>query len=218
MVPVVVRAVGTAPIERIELRNGMKVVKVFRPYTREQLGRRIKLLWEGARYRGRGRMATWDGRARVRGNRILGFQPINFDNPLRTCEQVGANELRWQSVTTGGWAGVILELAHANRGVLEVRTTRKNMTVPVKALGLRGRSAKAGGLGLKLQAYRLADTNTAREMVLSPYRPRARFAGARRPGGNPFYVHVVQEDGHRAWSSPIYVVSAQRGVEGDGNL
>jgi len=180
------------------------------------LGRRVKLLWEGARYRGRGRMATWDGRARVRGNRILAFQPINFDNPLRRCEQAGDNELRWKSVTTGGWAGVILELAHARRGVLEIRTTQKDMTVPIKALGLRGRSVRAGGLGLRpstgsgrgelveprLQAYRLPDTNTVREMVLSPYRPPEL-----RPGGNPFYVHVVQEDGHRAWSSPIYVVN-----------
>jgi hypothetical protein len=29
-----------------------------------------------------------------------------------------------------------------------------------------------------------------------------------RPGGdNPLYVRLTQEDGHQAWSSPIYVVS-----------
>jgi hypothetical protein len=27
-----------------------------------------------------------------------------------------------------------------------------------------------------------------------------------RPGDNPIYVKLVQEDGHMAWSSPIYVV------------
>ena len=26
------------------------------------------------------------------------------------------------------------------------------------------------------------------------------------PGDNPLYVHVVQEDGQMAWSSPIYLV------------
>ncbi len=197
-----VRVVGTAPIERIEFRNGMEVIKSFRPYTKADLGRRVKLLWQGARYRGRGRAAAWDGGVRVEGNRILSFQPVNFDNPLRRCEQVSPNALRWQSVTTGGWAGVILELAGTRRGVLKVRTEQKNMTVPVKALGLRGRTVSAGGLRLKLQAYRLPDTNTVRDMVLPPYRPRGL-----RPGDNPFYVHVVQEDGHRAWSSPIYLVS-----------
>jgi len=29
-------------------------------------------------------------------------------------------------------------------------------------------------------------------------------------GDNPIYVKLVQEDGHMAWSSPIYVVCAER--------
>ncbi|HUT19133.1 MAG TPA: hypothetical protein VM366_08230 [Anaerolineae bacterium] len=30
------------------------------------------------------------------------------------------------------------------------------------------------------------------------------------PGDNPIYVKLAQEDGHMAWSSPIYVVCAER--------
>ena len=196
-----IRAVGTAPIERIELRNGMKIVKTFRPYAAKDLGRRIKIMWEGASSRGRERDANWDGGVRVRGSRIVRFAPVGFDNPLHTCRRTGANTLRWHSGTTGAWAGVILELADASRGTLEVRTARKDLTVPVKRVGVRPKVARAGGVGLKLQVYRLPQSNRTREMNIAAFRPRKL-----KRGDNPFHVHVVQEDGQRAWSSPVYVV------------
>ncbi|MCK4297924.1 MAG: DUF3604 domain-containing protein [Planctomycetes bacterium] len=198
-----VRVAGTAPIERIEFRNGMEVIKTVRAYGSKDLGRRVKVLWQGARFRGRERLADWSGYVRVRGNRILGFQPINFDSPSRPCVQtkLADRRVRWESVTSGGWAGVILKLGHAQRGTLEIHTAQKDMTVRLKGLGLKGRTAKAGGLGLQLQVYRLPDENRVREMVLPAYRP----TGLKKRD-NPIYVHVVQEDGHRAWSSPIYLV------------
>jgi len=197
-----VRVAGTGPIERIEFRNGMEVIRTFRPYGPKDLGRRVKVLWQGARFRGRERLADWSGYLRVRGNRILGFQPINFDSPSRPCLQTGPQEVRWESMTSGAWAGVILELADARRGTLEIHTKQTDMTVRLKGLGLKGRTIKVGGVGLQLRAYRLPRENTVREMTLPPYRPRKL-----RKGDNPIYVHVVQEDGHRAWSSPIYVVA-----------
>ena len=196
-----IRVVGTAPVERVELRNGMDVVHTFRPFTPAEAGRRVKVTWEGATHRGRERDAVWDGELRVRGGRIRGFTPVNFDNPTHSCERTGANSLRWHSVTTGGLAGVIVELADARRGVLEVRTALKDMTVPVKSLTTRGRTREAGGVGLMLHACRLPDENHVRGMTLDPFTP----AKLRR-GDNPLYVHVVQEDGHRAWSSPVYLV------------
>jgi len=195
-----VRVAGTAPIERIEYRNGMEVIHTVRPYAAKDLGRRIKVLWQGALNRGRERLADWSGFLRVRGNRIEGYQPINFDSPSRTCVQTRPNELRWTSFTSGGWAGVILTLTRARRGSLQIHTAQKDLNVELKGLGMRGRTVNARGLGLQLQVHCLPDENHVREMVLPAYR-LARL----RKGDNPLYVHVVQEDGHRAWSSPIYV-------------
>ena len=195
-----IRAVGAGPIERIELRNGTDVVKTFRPYAPKDVGRRVKVMWGGSERRGRERNAGWDGGLCVKGTRILGFTPVNFDNPMHFCERSGANALRWHSVTTGGWAGVILELDDT-RGTVEIRTEQKSITVPVKALTARGKTRKAGGVDLKLHVCRLPDENGVRGMTLDPFRP-ARL----KRGDNPFHVHVVQEDGHRAWSSPITVV------------
>jgi hypothetical protein len=196
-----IRVAGTAPIERIELFNGLERIKTFLPGEGDVPSRRIKIMWEGARFRGRERAADWTGSLRIRGNRIRRFDTVNFENPSHACRRTAPNALRWNSVTTGGWAGVIVELEHADRGTLQVCTAQADMTAPVKSLTSRPRAVSAGGVGLKLQAYRLLGRNKAREMTIPCYRPRSLH-----PGDNPFYVHVVQEDGQRAWSSPIYVV------------
>ena len=48
-----VDAHGAAPIERIELRNGLKTLETYRPYGENDLGRRIRIIWEGSEYRDR---------------------------------------------------------------------------------------------------------------------------------------------------------------------
>ena len=41
--------------ERMEIRNRMEVLETVRPYAASELGRRIRVIWEGSEYRGRGR-------------------------------------------------------------------------------------------------------------------------------------------------------------------
>jgi Protein of unknown function (DUF3604) len=46
---------AASPIERVEIRNHTTLLEVWRPYVQADLGSRIRVLWEGAEYRGRGR-------------------------------------------------------------------------------------------------------------------------------------------------------------------
>jgi hypothetical protein len=58
----------------------------------------------------------------------------------------------------------------------------------------------AGGLGRRLRLFRLPDRNdTWRMRFAQPVRLR--------PGDNPLYIRLTQEDGHQAWSSPIYMIA-----------
>ena len=194
-----VRYAGTAPVEAVDVRNGLETVRTVRPYGKADLGRRVKVVWSGAEVKGRARMACWDGGLRVRGNRIESFEPVNFWNPLSPVRQVRANRLEWQSVTTGGVSGVILTLAKPTAGTIELTTAQRNVRVPVARLGLRPRTWPCGGLRKQIQAYRLPDAREAEPVDIDvPIRDL-------RPGDNPLYVRVTQEDGHMAWSSPIYV-------------
>ena len=67
--------IGTAPLERVDVLHGTTVVKTVRPFTDSDLGRRVRVLWQGAEYRGRGREVIWQGKLTVTGNRIARFAP-----------------------------------------------------------------------------------------------------------------------------------------------
>ena len=86
-------------------------------YGAADLGRRVRVLWQGAEYRGRGRETLWDGKLTVAGNRIARFAPVNFLNPERMVRETAAGTaLAWNSVTTGNLAGIDLWLDDAHAG------------------------------------------------------------------------------------------------------
>jgi hypothetical protein len=193
---------GTAPLERVELRNGMRVLKTLRTYSKDDLANRIKLLWQGAEVRGRGRQVEWNGRMRLNRARLKSWETINFWNCEQPCERLGPHELTWSSLTTGGTAGVILELDRLT-GDLDVETTQRSFRTSISALGVTGRTYRAGGIGKRISAYRLPPAGGSRHLQTTiRIQPRQLHTG-----DNPLYVCVIQEDGHMAWSSPIYVAA-----------
>lgn len=199
-----VRVHGTASIERVEFRNAMRVLKTFRPDSDADARSRVKILWQGAAVRGRGRQVTWDGRLKVSRNRIRNFEPINFYNAEQTCSQTSPTTLQWNSTTTGGVAGVIVDLEKANSGELKVTTAQNSFHVRVKDLGVRGRRYRLAGIGKMISVYRVPPAGNRRTIAFR-YRPSRRQL---KRGDNPIYACVVQEDGHMAWSSPIYLLKS----------
>jgi hypothetical protein len=192
---------GTAPIEMVELKNGLKSIAQWCPYSRAEPGNRIKIVWSGAAFRGRGRQTSWDGGLTVPGNRITAFTPINFHNQEKQCQRQGWSGLAWQSITTGGLSGVILRLKGKNAGTIKFRTGPKNLDMPVKAITNTPQVFKCGGLDRKVTIYRLPDRNRCRDLELEHQ------VKTLKPGDNPFYFRVEQEDGHLGWTSPIYVIN-----------
>jgi hypothetical protein len=191
---------GSAPLERILVLNGKEEVATHRGYEGSQLGRRIRLLFEGAEYRGRGREVFWAGHARLVGNRFERAQAINLfnaDKPLRLAAD--GSRVDVDTVTTGNFSGFDLWLADAHGGEIDIVTDIVTTRVPIAGIGLEDFVVDAGGLGRRLRLFRLPDENrTCRMRFEQPVRLRA--------GDNPLYVRLTQEDGHQAWSSPIYVI------------
>jgi hypothetical protein len=196
-----VEAIGTAPIERIDVLHGARAVQTARPYFAADLGRRVRVLWQGAEYRGRGRETVWQGKLAVEGNRIARFAPVNFLNPERKVEEISAGALAWTSVTTGNLAGIDLWLDDARAGLLRIETGVLSGEVDLAQLADGVVAFDGGGLGRKLAVYRLPETDWGRRLTLEH---EATF-----PGGAdlPVYVRVTQADGHQAWSSPIYLIT-----------
>jgi hypothetical protein len=197
-----VEAIGTVPIERLDVLHGAKVVQTARPFTAADLGRRVRVTWQGAEYRGRGRETMWQGKLRLSGNRFARFAPVNFLNPERKVEETSAGTaLTWTSVTTGNLAGIDLWLETSRRGTLALDTNVVSGEVDLTTLADGTVTFDGGGLDRRISVYRLPEQDWSRHLAVDHI--------ATFPGGAdvPVYVRVTQSDGHQAWSSPIYLIA-----------
>jgi len=194
--------IGTAPIDRVDVLHGTQVVRTVRPYAAADLGRRVRVLWQGAEYRGRGRETLWQGKLALAGNRIERHAPVNFLNPERILRETAAGSaLAWTSVMTGNLAGIDLWLAEARRGTLKIDTNIVSGEVDLAAHSDDVVSFDGGGLGRRLSIYRLPETDWDRRVTLEH---TMTFDGG---ADLPVYLRVTQADGHQAWTSPIYLIA-----------
>ena len=198
-VTLLVDAHGAAPIERIELRNGLETLETYRAFGENDLGRRIRIIWEGSEYRGRGRETVWDGSATLSGNGFERLSPINRYNLDNRFEQTAPGTLEWTSLTTGGFGGFDAWLTEPDAGSLKIETALVQAEIPVADIGLEDLVFEAGGIARRIRVFRLPDDNPHRTVTLER---RITLADDR---DNALYVCLVQEDGHLVWSSPIYI-------------
>jgi hypothetical protein len=197
-----VEVVGTAPIERLDVLHGARVVQTARPFSASDLGRRVRVTWQGAEYRGRGRETMWQGKLTLKGNCIERFAAVNFLNPERKIVETSPGAaLAWSSVTTGNLAGIDLWLEEERRGTLVVETNVVSGAVDLATLGEDTVDFDGGGLGRRISVYRLPEQDWSRRLAVDHL---ATFAGG---ADLPVYVRVTQSDGHQAWSSPIYLIA-----------
>jgi hypothetical protein len=194
-----VEAVAHMPIERVEIRNGVDVLATVRPYGEAELGRRIRVLWEGSEYRGRGRQTIWDGSARLEGNTIERVRPINMWNLDKRIEQTGPGELKWGALTTGNFGGFDAWLTDPTAGTLCIDTPLVKTQIRVADIGREDLVFENGGIRRRIRVFRLPDDNPHRRIRIER---RIDLVDGR---DNPLYVCLTQEDGHLAWSSPIYL-------------
>ncbi len=195
-----VEAIADAPIERLEIRNRLETLETVRPYGAAELGRRLRVIWEGSEYRGRGRQTIWDGSATLAGNRFERVAAINFHNLDKTLDRQGDAKLAWQALTTGGFGGFDAWLADGKSGTLSIDTPLVKCTIPVAEIGLEDKVFDTGGgIARRLRVFRLPDENGCRGLKLE------RRLKLRDGADNALFICLTQEDGHLVWSSPIYV-------------
>jgi len=162
------------------------------------LGARIRVIWEGAEYRGRFRQVIWDGSAEFSENEVLRTEKINFFNLDKDLRQVSDNRLEWRALTTGNYGGFDAWVKDAYGGTLAIDTRLVKAGVPLEDIGFEDEIFDAGALGRAIRIFRLPDENPHYTMDFE--REIAIEAGR----DNPLFVRITQEDGFHIWSSPIY--------------
>ena len=186
------------PLERIEIRNGLQVIQTIRGFSQDDLGDRIRIVWSGAEYRGRGRETNWKGRAHFEGASIRRMEKINAWNHERTLAQQGRDTVVFDAITTGNFGGFDVWLDDTSDARCHVETNLGSFDVPLSEIGMQDTVMDAGGLDRKIRAFRLPERNLKRTIRAEVKVPLSTGAD------NPIWVCVTTEDGFQAWSSPIY--------------
>jgi Protein of unknown function (DUF3604) len=196
---VAIAVLAGSPILSIDLFIASDIVATFRSYNENDLGTRVRFLCNGAEYRGRGRQTLWAGELTFSDAVVTSITPINWWNPERPLEQDSPGKIRFETVTTGNFCGFDATLGHL-QGTAHFATNVVTGTFDLASLGMDAQILDAGGLDRAISAQRLPDRLEKTEMtVLHPVEFRAE-------GDTPVWVRVRTEDGHVAWSSPIYVI------------
>jgi hypothetical protein len=198
-VELTVEVAGSAPIERLDIYDGLDLLETVRPYRPSDLGRRVRLVYEGAEYRGRARATTWDGSLSVERNRVLRTTVINNWNLDRGIQSQDETGVKWKAVTTGNYGAIDLWLEQPAAGRLSFETKPVSGAAAISELGVEPRVFEAGGLERRITLQRLPETMLETRMRLT------RKVKVRAKGDTRLYVRVQQEDGHRMWSSPVYL-------------
>ena len=193
------RAVGAGPLEALELYRGKERIEQVQgaPPEESLSSHRIRVSWGGARIRGRGRRVTWDGTISVSDNLITSAEPYSFDSPADGIRSRSDQNITFQSRTTGDRDGVDVWVRDSNRGTLSLKTPLGSHSVDLAELTEQPLRQEFGGLDIHAQIQRYPEVVNVDELELE-----TQVAPSE---STPYFVRVVQEDGHMAWSSPIYV-------------
>jgi hypothetical protein len=197
---------AAAPIESLTLMEGREPVVVVRPpaFDEAASSRRIRVRWQGARIRGRGRRVTWNGVISVDGTEIERARTFGFDSAADGITEQSARHVRFRSHTTGDSDGIDLWLDQTERGSIVFESPVGRCQAAFHELAPE-RSWSLGGIDVRVSFQRYPEQVTERELGLS----RVLQPPAGRPA--PYLAKVTQVDGHMAWSSPVYVSRRERG-------
>ncbi|MFT4689841.1 MAG: hypothetical protein ACI9OD_002052 [Limisphaerales bacterium] len=193
---------GTAPIESLALYHGREIIELVRPTSFSKLTdtKQIRVTWEGARMRGRGRRIDWSGSLKVAGAKIVRAETVAFDSPADGIREAGDSEVTFGSRTTGDMDGIDLWLDSSAEVRVTLDSAVGSFTVERADLEATGeRTWDLDGLDQRVTIRLYPERVFETELELT------RKITSSAEGLTPYFVKATQIDGHAAWSSPIYV-------------
>ena len=190
------RVRSVAPLDSLILYRGREILETIRPAGFDNLAdsNRVRVTWEGARMRGRGRRIDWSGTIKVEGAKILKTATLAFDSPADGITSENESEVAFRSRTTGDLDGIDLFLDNAADATICLCTPEGEFS----AFALE-ESWQLDGIDQRVVIRRYPETLACLELSLEK--------SINAPTGvrTPYFIKATQSDGHLAWSSPIYV-------------
>jgi hypothetical protein len=219
---------GTAPLERIEVYRGLELLHTEH-LTGPPTGSRIRVLWNGASRMSSYSGISWDGHIDAGTGEFGDVSPVRFDSPRTGFERTGKSQLAVEGWACGYPSGVVADLTGKSGAAIspdtEITVVLNSRLVIGETFGRHGEvgprkmalargdsvriSATLGQLANRPATIDMGHLNRGVTLELAPEAAtdRAEFTVTDddvRPGVNPYWVKVVQQDMEMAWISPVF--------------
>ncbi|MHA1688344.1 MAG: DUF3604 domain-containing protein, partial [Promethearchaeota archaeon] len=222
---------SSSPLERIEIFNGKSLLITLRPYflRDESLVHsksddfsdrtqgispvseseiiekfpKIRIEWQGADSRARKRNTPWRGLVEFKDNEILSANSFNFWNLDSPIQIISKTQISWNTYTAGNIQGFYVNLLHPIKSTLLFKSNQINFEIPLQEIFLNDTIFPIeGGINKKVRINRYPKINSHfsfRTIFELPINPKINL-------DDKIFVKITLENGHQAWSSPIYFI------------
>jgi hypothetical protein len=193
-----VEIIGTTGIEKVELIRGLEMIYDHPLPHSELLYDTLRIVWSGARITTRRRNTDWSGRITLDEGKIISAKEFAFDLPWNKILEKGDNSLRWSSLTSGDYDGIILTVDATDTAKIFFDTKPAKFSFQLDQLN-EPLVINAGEIDQKVEVSRIPE-------IEPPSHVKFEFTDEEvKAGMNPYYIRVLQNDGEKAWSSPLYI-------------
>ena len=213
---------GTGPLEKIEVYRGLDLIHT-EDLSGPPTGSKIRVLWNGAAREQSYSGISWDGHIDVGDGEIGDVTPIRFDSPRSHYGRVSSSRLDVDGWACGYPSGVVIDLDKVPTS--DITVAMNSQLVGRQSYGKTGAEkpirmglAPGGSTWASATMAQLADRavkvelgHLTRSVILElapePAMDRVEFTvnfDGIKPGVNPIWVKIVQQDMEMAWISPVF--------------
>ncbi|MFX1284568.1 MAG: DUF3604 domain-containing protein [Promethearchaeota archaeon] len=193
-----VEVIGTNSLEKVEIIRGVEIIYTHQLVQSKVDSETIKITWSGARVTTRRRNTDWSGEIKIDKGKIISAEEFAFDLPWQGIIERTERRVVWSSTTSGDFDGIILSLEASEDAHLYFNTKPAQFSFRLNQLK-EPLIIGAGGIEQKVEISRDAQEEAPKNVKFEYIDRKI------SPGINAYYVRVVQSDGEKAWSSPIFV-------------
>lgn len=199
-----VNVIAGEPINRIELYRDLEKIKTVKAGEKREYGDgpvKVKVVWSGVKTKFRRKSVYWKGKIFVKGGMISDAENYSVDNTFEGITGGNKHIVDFSSKTSGDEDGVILTIKSEDIKNCEIQftSTQGNAAAKVSELMTCDKTFNFGGVNVKA-VFSLENAGEKSEQMELDFTDEEV-----KQGENFYYVKAFQENGHRLWSSPVFV-------------
>ena len=194
------KIIGTSPLEYVDLYCNHELIYSAIPKPHESNHSKLCIRWTGARVKTRRRNLDWSGIIEVENGSFNSVKQFAFDLPHEGIVKQSETLIEYISTTAGDYDGFIIDFNGNEKSILRFKNKQINVEISYDEISK----------GFKRE---LGDVEIGLEVFFMPSNPRKtqlefKYTLQKIPDSkSAYYLRILQEDGEKAWTSPIFISS-----------